>query len=34
VVPGSIPLDFSEVSCKGTNDATLHVHSITEVGVR
>ena len=33
VVPGSIPLGFSVVSRNGTNNATVHLHSRTEVGV-
>jgi len=33
VVPGSVLMNFSEVGYKGTNDATVHVHSSTEAGV-
>ena len=28
MVPGSIPLDFSEVGYKGTKDATVHVLAV------
>ena len=34
MVLGSIALDFSEMSCKGTSDATVDVYSSTESGVR